>query len=163
MPSAGYGGCLPVFETDPPEFPESWHSAPYRTTGANPVVHGPFGATVHLPRHLPPELRVFTTPRIHATKNGAKRRVAFQAYKALYDFTGDRWLNDNLLPLSHLGEDMEALFAAGIESERIFRCCCSDEPVVLRVTNCIGGPSAQHRSSSRYGFHHQTRTSPAFG
>jgi endoribonuclease Dicer len=120
MPSAGYGGCLPVFETDPPEFPENWHAAPtpYRTTGPGPITVGPYGATVHLPRHLPPDLREFTTPRIHPTKDGAKRRVAFQAYKALYDFPDDKWLNDNLLPLSHLGEDMEALFAAGIEKRK---------------------------------------------
>jgi len=120
MPSAGYGGCLPVFETDPPEFPENWHAAPYRTTGAAPVIHGPFGATVHLPRHLPPELRVFETPRIHPTKSSAKRHVAFQAYKALYDFPDEKWLNDNLLPLSHLEEDMEALFAGGIEKRKGF-------------------------------------------
>ena len=120
MPTAGYGGCLPVFETDPPEFPEGWHATPYRTTGAGPVVEGPFGATVHLPRHLPPELRTFTTPRIHPNKAVAKRRVAFQAYKALYDFPDEKWLNDNLLPLSHLGEDMEALFAAGIEKRKGF-------------------------------------------
>jgi endoribonuclease Dicer len=120
MPSAGYGGCLPIFETDPPEFPENWHAAPYRTTGPNLVVEGPFGATVHLPRHLPPQLRVFTTPRIHPNKSSAKRRVAFQAYKALYDFPEDRWLSDNLLPLSNLGEDMEALFAGGIEKRKGF-------------------------------------------
>jgi len=120
MPTAGYGGCLPVFETDPPEFPENWHATPYRTTGSNPVVEGPFGATVHLPRHLPPELRVFTTPRIHLSKSSAKRHVAFQAYKALYDFPDEKWLSDNLLPLSHLGEDMEALFAAGIEKRKGF-------------------------------------------
>jgi endoribonuclease Dicer len=120
MPSAGYGGCLPVFETDPPEFPENWHSAPYRTTGTTPEVHGPFGATVHLPRHLPRELREFTTPRIHSNKSSAKRRVAFEAYKALYQFRGDKLLNDFLLPLSHIGEDMEALFAAGIEKRKGF-------------------------------------------
>ena len=120
MPTAGYGGCLPVFETDPPEFPENWHATPYRTTGSNPAVHGPFGATVHLPRHLPPELRVFTTPRIHLSRSNAKRRVAFMAYKALYDFPDEKWLSDNLLPLSHLGEDMEALFAAGIEKRKGF-------------------------------------------
>ena len=120
MPSAGYGGCLPIFETDPPEFPENWHATPYRTTGSNPVITGPYGATVHLPRHLPPELRLFTTPRIHKTKSGAKRYVAFQAYKALYDFPEERWLNDNLLPLSHLEQDVEALFAAGIEKRKGF-------------------------------------------
>ena len=120
MPTAGYGNCLPVFETDPPEYPENWHSAPYRTTGATPVVHGPFGATVHLPRHLPRELREFTTPRIHSNKNSAKRRVAFEAYKALYEFRGDKMLNDHLLPLSYIGEDMEALFAAGIEKRKGF-------------------------------------------
>ena len=118
MPTAGYGGCLPVFETDPPEFPENWHASPYRTTGPGPVVEGPFGATVHLPRHLPPALREFTTPRIHSNKSNAKRRVAFIAYKALYDFPDEKWLSDNLLPLSHLGEDMEALFAAGIEKRK---------------------------------------------
>ena len=120
MPTAGYGGCLPVFETDPPEFPEDWHASPYRTTGHNPVITGPYGATVHLPRHLPPELRVFTTPRSHKSKDSAKRWVAFLAYKALYDFPDERWLSDNLLPLSHLGEDMEALFAAGIEKRKGF-------------------------------------------
>ena len=120
MPTAGYGGCLPVFETDPPEFPENWHAAPYRTTGAAPAILGPYGATVHLPRHLPPELRVFSTPRIHPNKNSAKRHVAFQAYKALYEFPEEKWLNDNLLPLSHLEEDMEALFAGGIEKRKGF-------------------------------------------
>ena len=120
MPTAGYGNCLPVFETDPSEFPENWHAAPYRTTGSIPVVHGPFGATVHLPRHLPHELREFTTPRIHASKDIAKRRVAFEAYKALYEFRGDKLLNDNLLPFSYIGEDMEALFAAGIEKRKGF-------------------------------------------
>jgi len=44
--------------------------------------------------------------------------VAFDAYKALYDFPGEKWLNDNLLPLSHLGEGMEALFAAGVEKRK---------------------------------------------
>ena len=138
MPTAGYGGCLPVFESDPPDFPENWHATPYRTTGSNPVVHGPFGATVHLPRHLPPELRVFTTPRIHANRNSAKRHVAFIAYKALYDFPDERWLSDNLLPLSHLGEDMEALFAAGIEKRKGFSAAAvqmspwSSESVELR-------------------------------
>ena len=120
MPSAGYGSCLPVFETDPPEYPENWHAAPYRTTGTIPVAEGPFGATVRLPRHLPHELREFTTPRIHLSKTSAKRRVAFEAYKALYQFRGDKLLNDNLLPLSHIGEDMEALFAAGIEKRKGF-------------------------------------------
>ena len=120
MPSAGYGSCVAIFETDPPEFPENWHSAPYRTTGTTPVVQGPFGATVHLPRHLPHKLREFTTPRMHASKYNAKRRVAFEAYKALYEFTGDKLLNDNLLPFSHIGEDMEALFAAGIEKRKGF-------------------------------------------
>lgn len=120
LPSAGYGSCLPIFETDPPEFPENWHSGPYRTTGTTPLVEGPFGATVHLPRHLPHELREFTTPRIHAKKSSAKRRVAFEAYKALYEFPGDKLLNDNLLPFSHIGEDMEALFAGGIEKRKGF-------------------------------------------
>lgn len=120
MPSAGYGNCVAVFETDPPEFADNWHSAPYRTTGATPAALGPFGATVHLPRHLPLELREFTTPRIHQSKYGAKRRVAFEAYKALYEFRGDRLLNDYLLPLSHIGEDMEALFAGGIEKRKGF-------------------------------------------
>ena len=120
LPSAGYGGCLPIFETDPPEYPENFHVTPYRTTGATPVVEGPFGATVHLPRHLPPDLRVFTTPRVHLNKYSAKRHVAFKAYKALYEYKEEKWLNDNLLPLSHLGEDMEALFAAGIEKRQGF-------------------------------------------
>ena len=61
---------------------------------------------------------MFTTPRVHKNKYSAKRRIAFEAYKALYDYTEEKWLNDNLLPLSHLGEAMEALFAAGIEKRK---------------------------------------------
>ena len=113
MPSAGYGNCLPVFETDPPELPENSPSTS-RATGTTPAVQAPFGATVRLPHYLPHDIREFKTPRIHPNKNSAKRCVAFQAYKALYEFHGDKLLDDHLLPLSYIG-GMETLFTTGIE------------------------------------------------
>jgi endoribonuclease Dicer len=44
-----------------------------------------------------PRLRSFSTPRIHLSKDCARRHVAFQAYRALYE---NKLLNDHLLPLT---------------------------------------------------------------
>ena len=118
MPSAGYSECLPIFETDPPEPLGENSPSPSRVTGTIPVVQeAPFGATVRLPCYLPHELREFTTPRIHPNKKSAKCRVAFEAYKALYEFRGDRFLDDYLKPFPYR---MEALFTAGNEKQKGF-------------------------------------------
>jgi endoribonuclease Dicer len=111
LPSAGYGSCLPIYETDPPEFPDEWHLYP---SNGQLYPSGPYGATVYLPRHLPQELRVFTTGRVHLRKVHAKMVVAFLAYKALYEFTEEQFLNKHLLPFSTIDPDEQALFDSGI-------------------------------------------------
>jgi endoribonuclease Dicer len=117
LPTAGYGGCLPIYEIDPPDFPEDWHqnSVPQQNNVFHLYPQGPYGATVHLPRHLPKELRVFTTEPTHKTKGGARKFVAFQAYKALYEFPEERFLNEHLLPFSRVDEEQKALLDSGIE------------------------------------------------
>jgi endoribonuclease Dicer len=94
---------VPIYDDDPPEYPEGWHLLGGRP-GTEPY-QGPYGATVTLPRLLPPHLRVFTVERIYPTKVSARQHVASKAYLALYEA---RLLNDNLLPLTSVLEpDME--------------------------------------------------------
>lgn len=108
----------PIFEIDPPELPEGWHSFDNRSTSILRPYPGPFGAKVTLPRStmLPDHLRVYTTKREYRTKISAYRHVAFACYKALHDTTDEsaKLLNDHLLPLTsvvepHLEEDVKAL------------------------------------------------------
>nr|GAT60709.1 predicted protein [Mycena chlorophos] len=109
IPGSNHNDFRAIYEIDPPEFLEGWHSFNPRTTGVN--YNGPWAAKVTLPRVLPPELRYFTTERIHHRKESALRHVAFMAYKALYE---SELLSDNLLPLSsvvepHLDEEVQEL------------------------------------------------------
>ncbi|EMD40161.1 hypothetical protein CERSUDRAFT_112373 [Gelatoporia subvermispora B] len=97
LPSAHHGDFLPVYDLDPPEFPEGWHV----TREAVPIYTGPWGAKVTLPRALPKDLRVFSTECVYGSKRSAHRHAAFKAYVALHKAG---LLNDNLLPLTSVVE-----------------------------------------------------------
>ncbi|KAJ6513203.1 hypothetical protein C8R45DRAFT_891160 [Mycena sanguinolenta] len=110
IPNSGHVDYRPLYDIDPPELPEGWHSN--RSTKIEPYP-GPYGAKVTLPRLLPRELRVFETDRVHPTKASAYRHAAFYAYRALYE---NGLLNDHLLPLTsvvepELEEEVKVLLA----------------------------------------------------
>lgn len=88
---------LPIYDIDPPDMPEGWHSFDPANRVVPPPYPGPFGCTVTLPRRLPAELRIFSVDRIYPTKQSAYRHVAYKAYLALYHAN---LLNDHLLPLT---------------------------------------------------------------
>ncbi|KAJ6531839.1 hypothetical protein B0H19DRAFT_1188825 [Mycena capillaripes] len=100
IPNAGHVDHRPLYDIDPPELPEGWHSFENRSTKIE-VYAGPWGAKVTLPRLLPSNLRVFETERVHPTKTSAYRHAAFYAYRALYE---NGLLNDHLLPLTSVVE-----------------------------------------------------------
>ncbi len=58
---------MPLFDLDPPDFVEGWHSLDPRPSvrpcdpGARPY-EGPWGATCTLPRQLPPQYVAFPLP-----------------------------------------------------------------------------------------------------
>ena len=52
IPSGGPDSHVPIYELDPPEYFEGWHE--YEDP-ARPLYTGPWGATVILPRALPPQ------------------------------------------------------------------------------------------------------------
>lgn len=83
----------PLFDIDPPDYPLEWHA----DRGPCPPYYGPYGCTLTLPKLVDPKFRSFLTPRIHSTKMVARRHVAFEAYRALYE---NKLLNDHLLPLT---------------------------------------------------------------
>ncbi|KAG1882754.1 hypothetical protein F4604DRAFT_1986646 [Suillus subluteus] len=96
---------LPIYDIDPPDMPEGWHSFDPAKRVVPPPYPGPFGCTVTLPRRLPAEFRIFSVDRIYPTKQSAYRHVAFKAYLALYHAN---LLNDHLLPLTSVVEpDLE--------------------------------------------------------
>ncbi|OCH85962.1 hypothetical protein OBBRIDRAFT_838546 [Obba rivulosa] len=99
LPNArhGQGDFLPVYDLDPPEFPEGWHV----TRDALPIYEGPWGAKVTLPRAVPKDLRIFSTQRIYKSKHSAQRHAAFRAYVTLHKAS---LLSDNLLPLTSVVE-----------------------------------------------------------
>ncbi|KAI0771225.1 P-loop containing nucleoside triphosphate hydrolase protein [Trametes elegans] len=94
IPSGGHESHVPIYQLDPPEYAEGWHSLHDRSQAP---YQGPWGACVTLPRALPKHLRKFTTPRIHSTKRKAQQHVAYEAYLQLY-YAG--LLDNHLLPLS---------------------------------------------------------------
>lgn len=105
LPNAAHSAHLPIYDIDPPDLPEGWHSFDHDQRIDPPVYPGPFGCTVTLPRLIPNEFRVFTVDRIYPTKRSAYRHAAFKAYLALYHA---HLLNDNLLPLTSVVEpDLE--------------------------------------------------------
>ena len=102
LPYSGLANNAPLFDIDPPDYPLEWHT----DRGPRPTYIGPYGCTLTLPRLVDPRFRSFSTPRIHPTKVSARRQVAFQAYRALYE---NKLLNDHLLPLtSTLEPDQES-------------------------------------------------------
>ncbi|KZT67223.1 P-loop containing nucleoside triphosphate hydrolase protein [Daedalea quercina L-15889] len=112
LPNATYGGQLALYDLDPPDYPELWHSQQDRLKDFPPY-QGPWGATVTLPRCLPAHLRKFSTKREHRTKRLAQKHAAFNAYIALYEA---QLLDDHLLPLMSAiepdkGEEVKKLLA----------------------------------------------------
>ncbi|KAH9936593.1 P-loop containing nucleoside triphosphate hydrolase protein [Fomitopsis serialis] len=112
LPNASYGGQHALYDLDPPDYPEDWHSQQDRLKDMPPY-QGPWGATVTLPRCLPSHLRKFATPREHKTKRSAQKHAAFNAYVALHEA---KLLNDHLLPLMSAiepdkGEEVKKLLA----------------------------------------------------
>ncbi|KAG1732444.1 uncharacterized protein EDB91DRAFT_674912 [Suillus paluster] len=98
------GYTAPVYDIDPPDMPEGWHSFDAPQRDDPPPYPGPFGCKVTLPRTLLAELRVFTVDRIYPSKKSAYRHVAFKAYLALYHAD---LLDDHLLPSTELVLDEE--------------------------------------------------------
>ena len=52
LPNAAYGGQLALYDLDPSDYPEDWHTQQDRIKDLPPY-QGPWGATVTLPRCLP--------------------------------------------------------------------------------------------------------------
>ncbi|KAI0771427.1 P-loop containing nucleoside triphosphate hydrolase protein [Irpex lacteus] len=102
LPHSGHGPLLPIFDLDPPEMEEGWHSL-------NPApgvsrYQGPWGATCILPRQVPAELRRYTVSCVYPSKRSARNHAAFFAYNRLYEHG---LLNDHLLPLTSVIEPDE--------------------------------------------------------
>jgi endoribonuclease Dicer len=91
LPYSGSVNHVPLFDIDPPDYPLDWHT---NNSPRTPYA-GPYGCTLTLPRLLHSRFRSFSTPRTHPTKVSARRDVAFQAYRALYE---NGLLNEHLLP-----------------------------------------------------------------
>ncbi|KAK7677717.1 hypothetical protein QCA50_019269 [Cerrena zonata] len=94
LPSSGHGSHLPIFDLDPPDYPEGWHEFGSRTYTS--PYQGPWTATCILPRILPPHLRTFTSHKPYRSKLSARCHAAFRAYVQLYNAG---LLNSHLLPL----------------------------------------------------------------
>ncbi|TFK34943.1 hypothetical protein BDQ12DRAFT_737836 [Crucibulum laeve] len=112
IPQTAHVDNRPLYDLDPPEFPEGWHTFDRHQRFIDPYT-GPFGSKVTLPRTLPLATREFSTERIYKTKISAHRHAAFMAYKALYDA---KLLNENLLPIEsvvepHLEDEVKSLLA----------------------------------------------------
>lgn len=91
----------PIYEIDPPEFSTGWHALdPSERFLPEQGYQGPYGARLTLPRVLPSEIRTFEVPMGYKSKMAAFRRVAWLAYKKLYDV---ELLNQFLLPLGSGG------------------------------------------------------------
>ncbi|KAI0324399.1 P-loop containing nucleoside triphosphate hydrolase protein [Cubamyces sp. BRFM 1775] len=130
IPSGGQNSHVPLYELDPPDYFEGWHSNPVRE---RTPYQGPWGATVRLPRALPKHLRQFTTPRIHSTKRKAEQHVAFLAYCELYKAG---LLDQHLLPLSTAiepdkKEEVEAMLAEVAKRASTARVSIQIDPFAL--------------------------------
>ncbi|KAF8654247.1 hypothetical protein AX16_003768 [Volvariella volvacea WC 439] len=100
LPNTIHAENRPIYEVSPREYPEGWHVV--GSPGSSLPLHpGPFGATVTLPRTLPPEVREFSVPEEYRTKASAMRHVAYKAYLALYEAG---LLNEHLLPFPNMME-----------------------------------------------------------
>ncbi len=100
LPYSGLANHTPLFDIDPSDYPLKWHT----DRGPRLPYVGLYGCTLTLPRLVDPRVRSFSTPNIHPTKVSARRHVAFQAYRALYEHG---LLNNHLLPLT-LDPDQES-------------------------------------------------------
>ncbi|KAG6828118.1 hypothetical protein H0H92_009139 [Tricholoma furcatifolium] len=101
IPTTAHADTQPLYDLDPPEFIEGWHSFDLRSRQYPIVYAGPWGSKVTLPRCLPLATREFSTERVYRTKISAHRHAAFIAYKALYEA---KLLTDNLLPITSVVE-----------------------------------------------------------
>ncbi|KAI0087899.1 P-loop containing nucleoside triphosphate hydrolase protein [Irpex rosettiformis] len=102
LPRSGNGPCLPIFDLDPPEMEEGWHSL--NPAPGVPEYKGPWGATCILPRQVRSELRKYTVSCVYPSKRSARNHAAFFAYYNLYQ---NGLLNDHLLPLTSVIEPDE--------------------------------------------------------
>lgn len=101
----------PTYDLDPSDYPIGYHEI-LSSKSARPTNPGPFHATLTLPRLLPPHLRIFKSHSISETKDDARKKAAFKAYKALYEAG---LLSENLLPLS---ESLNALREGKVHNAR---------------------------------------------
>lgn len=109
LPNTTHADIFPIYDITPPDYPTGYHSCPPGT-----ILYpnnGPFGATVLLPRFLPPDQREHSVPETYATRIKAKKHAAFNAYVSLYRAG---LLNDHLLPLDgvierNLGTEVKEL------------------------------------------------------
>jgi endoribonuclease Dicer len=111
IPTTAHVDNRPLYDTDPPEIPEGWHSFDGRSKASIAVYQGPFGSKVTLPRSLPLPHRVFSVGLEYKSRISAHRHAAFIAYRALYDA---ELLNEHLLPITsvvepHLEDEVKAL------------------------------------------------------
>jgi endoribonuclease Dicer len=104
MPATSNVSLVPIYEIDPPDLPEGYHSFDNPDCVNLMPYQGPYGSKVTLPRLLPPHLRVFTVPRKYTTKRSAHRHAAFEAYLAMYK---EGMLNVHLLPIDFPGHEQE--------------------------------------------------------
>ena len=101
IPTTSHTDNLPLYDIDPPDFAEGWHSFGIPSQSPGLPYAGPYGSSVTLPRTLPLPERQFSVDRIYSTKTSAHRHSAFKAYRYLYKAG---LLNENLLPISSLLE-----------------------------------------------------------
>jgi endoribonuclease Dicer len=97
IPNASHIDNQPLYDIDPPDFAEGWHSFGGQSQGL--PYAGPYGSSVTLPRTLPLPERQFTVDRIYSTKTSAHRHSAYKAYRYLYKAG---LLNENLLPITSI-------------------------------------------------------------
>ncbi|KAF5377899.1 hypothetical protein D9615_006820 [Tricholomella constricta] len=111
IPNSAHADNRPLYDIDPPDIPEGWHSFDNRSRSSIGLYNGPFGSKVTLPRSLPLPHREFSTERIYKSRISAHRHAAFMAYRALYDA---ELLNEHLLPITsivepHLEEEVKEM------------------------------------------------------
>ncbi|KAF8891292.1 hypothetical protein BD779DRAFT_1670921 [Infundibulicybe gibba] len=101
IPNTSHADNRPIYDIDPPDLPEGWHSFENRSRSSLQRYTGPYGCRVTLPKLLPVPFQHFEVERKYPNKTSAYRHVAFVAYRALYHAG---LLNENLLPLTSVVE-----------------------------------------------------------
>ncbi|KAF8165137.1 hypothetical protein B0H34DRAFT_830272 [Crassisporium funariophilum] len=105
IPNSSHADNRPLYDLNPPEFPEGWHAFDSQSKAMIPYT-GPYGSKVTLPRTLPLPNRSFSVDMIYKNKISAHRHSAFKAYMSLYEAG---LLNENLLPITSVMEpELEA-------------------------------------------------------